>query len=257
MNQLDEASSSSIPALHVHDLTLSYEQAPVVEQMSFEVPAGAIVGVLGPNGAGKSTLIKAIVGALTPDRGSISVLGTTGKRALQKLTYVPQRGSVDWDFPVTVRDVVSQGCFAHLGLWGKINGEEKRIVEESLQMVAMTELADRQIGQLSGGQQQRVFLGRALAQRGEIYLMDEPFVGVDVKTEQAIIEVLRKLRDEGRTLLVVHHDLSTVRDYFDHVLLMNKSLIAFGKTEDVFHADILQRAYGGRLAIFSDGAPGE
>lgn len=257
MNQLDEASSSSIPALHVHDLTLSYEQAPVVEQMSFEVPAGAIVGVLGPNGAGKSTLIKAIVGALTPDRGSISVLGTTGKRALQKLTYVPQRGSVDWDFPVTVRDVVSQGCFARLGLWGKINGEEKRIVEESLQMVAMTELADRQIGQLSGGQQQRVFLGRALAQRGEIYLMDEPFVGVDVKTEQAIIEVLRKLRDEGRTLLVVHHDLSTVRDYFDHVLLMNKSLIAFGKTEDVFHADILQRAYGGRLAIFSDGAPGE
>jgi manganese/zinc/iron transport system ATP- binding protein len=237
-------------ALSVKDLTLSYDAEPVVEHVSFEVPQGALVGVLGPNGAGKSTLIKAIVGALRPDAGDIEVLGTQGKQALRRLTYVPQRGSVDWDFPVTVRDVVTQGCLGRVGLLGRISGEEKRIVDEALERVAMTELADRQIGALSGGQQQRVFLGRALAQRGDVYLLDEPFVGVDARTESAIIDVLRMLRDEGRTLLVVHHDLSTVREYFDHVLLLNKRLIAFGPTSEVFLADTLQHAYGGRLAIF-------
>lgn len=237
-------------ALRVKDLTLSYDAEPVVEHVSFDVPQGALVGVLGPNGAGKSTLIKAIVGALRPDAGDIEVLGTQGKHALRRLTYVPQRGSVDWDFPVTVRDVVTQGCLGRVGLFGRISGEEKRIVDEALERVAMTELADRQIGALSGGQQQRVFLGRALAQRGDVYLLDEPFVGVDARTESAIIDVLRMLRDEGRTLLVVHHDLSTVREYFDHVLLLNKKLIAFGPTQEVFLADTLQHAYGGRLAIF-------
>ncbi len=237
-------------ALRVKGLTLSYDADPVVQDLSFEVPRGALVGVLGPNGAGKSTMIKAIVGALRPDAGEIEVLGARGKHALRRLTYVPQRGSVDWDFPVTVRDVVTQGCLGRVGLLGRLTGEEHRIVDEALERVAMTEFATRQIGALSGGQQQRVFLGRALAQRGDVYLLDEPFVGVDARTESAIIDVLRMLRDEGRTLLVVHHDLSTVRDYFDHVLLLNKELIAFGQTSEVFQADTLQRAYGGRLAIF-------
>ncbi len=248
-----QSQSRNEVALGVRNLTLSYDREPVVQDISFDVPRGAIVGVLGPNGAGKSTLIKAIVGALSPDLGDIHVLGTSGKDALKRMTYVPQRGSVDWDFPVTVRDVVAQGCYARLGLWGKVRGKEAKVVDEALEMVSMTHLQHRQIGALSGGQQQRVFLGRALAQRGEIYLMDEPFVGVDVKTEEAIVQVLRMLRDEGRTLLVVHHDLSTVREYFDHILLMNKHLIGFGKTEDIFVPDLLQDAYGGRLAIFEHG----
>ena len=240
-------------ALIVRDLTLSYDAEPAIEAMSFEIPVGAIVGVIGPNGAGKSTLIKAIVGALKPDRGEIIVLGERGRRALKHLTYVPQRGSVDWDFPVTVRDVVAQGCLGRLGLFGRMNRSERRAIDEALERVAMTALAERQIGELSGGQQQRVFLARALAQRGEVYLLDEPFVGVDARTERAIIEVLRTLREEGRTLLVVHHDLSTVREYFDHVLLLNRELIAFGLTQQVFEADTLQRAYGGKLAIFERG----
>ncbi len=241
------------PALSVRDLTVSYDSEPVLEGVSFTVGTGRLVGVVGPNGAGKSTMIKAIVGTLPVDSGDVEVLGERGKKALRKITYVPQRGSVDWDFPVTVLDVVNQGRYGHLGLLGRMTADDRRVVADAISKVGLQDLARRQIGELSGGQQQRVFLARALAQRGDVYLMDEPFVGVDAATESAIVEVLRELRDSGRTVLVVHHDLATAPEYFDSILLLNKELIAFGDTHDVFTRDHLQHAYGGRLAIFEDG----
>jgi manganese/zinc/iron transport system ATP- binding protein len=240
-------------ALDVKDLTVSYDREPVVRHVDFEVERGDLVGIVGPNGAGKSTMIKAMVGAHDPDAGSITVLGDSGKKATRRITYVPQRGAVDWDFPVTVRDVVTQGRYGHVGLLGRFSKEDRRLIDEAIAMVGISDLKDRQIGELSGGQQQRVFLARALAQKGDVYLLDEPFVGVDAATETAIVDVLRALRDEGRAVLVVHHDLSTVREYFDKVLLMNGELIAFGPTEEVFTEALLQKTYGGRLTVLEQG----
>ena len=240
-------------ALEVKDLTVSYDRGPVVCDVSFSVARGDLVGIVGPNGAGKSTMIKAMVGAHDQDAGTITVLGDTGKKATRRITYVPQRGAVDWDFPVTVRDVVVQGRYGHVGLLGRFSRKDRDLIDESLEMVGITDLEDRQIGELSGGQQQRVFLARALAQKGDVYLMDEPFVGVDAATEKAIVDVLRRLRDEGRAVMVVHHDLSTVREYFDKVLLMNGELIAFGPTDEVFSQKLLQKTYGGRMTVLDKG----
>lgn len=241
-------------ALAVRGLTVSYDRDPVVIDVSFDAKLGKLIGIVGPNGAGKSTMIKAIVGTQPADSGDVEIMGASRSKGLRRLTYVPQRGSVDWDFPVTVYDVVCQGRFGHLGLFGRMKKSDKQIVADALEKVAMTEFAERQIGELSGGQQQRVFLARALATRGDVYLMDEPFAGVDAKTEAAIVDVLRALRDDGKTVLVVHHDLSTVRDYFDEVFLLNRRLIAFGPTDEVFIPEMLQRAYGGKLATFGDGS---
>ncbi len=239
-------------ALRVEHLTISYDREPVVADVSFIIPASKLVGIVGPNGAGKSTMIKAIVGAMQADHGDVWVMGEQGTGARKRITYVPQRGSVDWDFPVTVWDVVKQGRYGHLGLLGRLRKKDRQLIEESLEKVGMTEYVDRQIGELSGGQQQRVFLARALCQQGEVYLLDEPFTGVDARTESAIVDVLRALRDQGAAVLVVHHDLATVREYFDDILLLNKHLIAHGPTDEVFTRDNLETAYGGRLAIFDE-----
>ena len=239
-------------ALTVRELSVSYGETLAVDQVTFEVEQGRLVGIIGPNGAGKTTLIKAIMGALPIASGEIEVVGKRGKHALRELVYVPQRASVDWDFPLTVRDVVMQGRYGALGLLGRVTKADRERVDSALDKVGIRALSDRQIGELSGGQQQRVFLARALAQDGSVYLMDEPFQGVDAATETAIIEVLRALRADGHAVLVVHHDLSTVRDYFDEMLLINVKLVAHGPTEDVFGAELLQRAYGGRLAMFGD-----
>ncbi|MBA2663028.1 MAG: metal ABC transporter ATP-binding protein [Bradymonadaceae bacterium] len=238
--------------LCVTDLTVYYGDELALDSVGFSLTGGKLIGVVGPNGAGKSTMIKAIVGSILPNRGKVEVFGSTAKRALRRITYVPQRGSVDWDFPVTVRDVVAQGRYAHLGLFRRFTTVDRDLVERSLELVGLVQLAERQIGELSGGQQQRVFLARALAQQGDIYLMDEPFAGVDAATESAIVEVLRSLRDEGKTVLVVHHDLSTLREYFEELVLINRKLIAHGPTDKVFTPDLLQRTYGGKLAVFSN-----
>lgn len=240
-------------ALELEGVAVSYDAEPVIEDVSLHVPQGALVGIVGPNGAGKSTLIKAIVGTVKHDVGTIQVLGLRDHAARTRITYVPQRGSVDWDFPVTVYDVVAQGRYHHLGLFKRLKGRNREMVDEALQKVGMTDYAHRQIGALSGGQQQRVFLARALAHDGDIFLMDEPFVGVDAATEYAIALVLRQLQSRGKTVLVVHHDLSTVREYFSMVLLLNKRVIAFGDTEKVFTPAYVQRTYEGKLAIFEDG----
>ncbi len=240
------------PPLEVHDLTVAYHKKPVLYGIDVAIPAGKIVGIVGPNGAGKSTLIKAAMGIVPLSSGWIRFFGRTFKQACKRVGYVPQRESVDWDFPVNVMDVVLMGRYGRLGLLRRPTTADRDVARACLEKVKMLPYANRQIGNLSGGQQQRVFLARALAQESDIYLMDEPFAGVDAATESAIIEVLRELRDRGKTLLVVHHDLGTAPEYFDMLLLLNMRVVAFGPTAEVFQAEILQKTYGGRLTILSE-----
>jgi manganese/zinc/iron transport system ATP- binding protein len=211
-----------------------------------------MAGIVGPNGAGKSTLIKSLLGLVPSLSGEALIYGKSYKSQRKRVGYVPQRSSVDWDFPTTALDVVTMGLYGRLG-WFKRPGRKERDESlEALDMVGMSALADRQISQLSGGQQQRVFLARALVQEADIYFLDEPMAGVDATTERAIIDILRRLRDEGKTLIVVHHDLQTVRRYFDWLLLLNVSVVAMGDIDDVFTVDNLRKAYGGQIALLDD-----
>ena len=238
--------------LEIHDLTVAYHKRPVLWGVDVEVPAGQLVGVIGPNGAGKSTLIKAAMGLLPVSSGWVKVFGQPVKDNLRRVGYVPQRESVDWDFPVSVMDVVLMGRYGHLGLFKRPRKEDREVARECLEKVKMLPYADRQISNLSGGQQQRVFLARALAQESDLYFMDEPFAGVDAATEAAIVTILQELKDQGKTLLVVHHDLPTAKTYFDSLLLLNMRVVAFGPTEEVFNYDLLQSTYGGRLTLLSE-----
>ncbi len=240
------------PALELHDLTVSYAKKPVLYGVDVQVPQGALVGIIGPNGAGKSTMIRAIMGLLPLSSGWVKVFGDSFEKNSHRVGYVPQREQVDWDFPVNVMDVVLMGRYGRLGWLRRVSKEDRRIAEESLEKVGMLPFRNRQISNLSGGQQQRVFLARALAQQSDLYLMDEPFAGVDATTERAIVTLLQDLKAAGKTILVVHHDLTTAREYFDHLLLLNMRLIAFGKTEETFTSEKLQKTYGGRLTILTD-----
>lgn len=235
--------------LEVRKLTVAYQKKPVVEDVSFSIPEGKLIGIVGPNGAGKSTLLKSILGLLPPIAGEVSIYGKPYKEQRKLVGYVPQRESVDWDFPTNALDVVTMGTYGRLGWFRRPGARERADAMRSLAQVGMTEYADRQISQLSGGQQQRVFLARALAQDARLYFMDEPFVGVDAATEKAIVALLTSLKREGKTVLVVHHDLSTVEEYFDWVLLLNKTLVDVGPTAEVFTTEKLQRTYGGKLAV--------
>lgn len=236
----------------VRDLTVAYRESPVLWDVDLSIPESKLVAIVGPNGAGKSTLIKAILGLVPTTSGTISVFGQSYKQQRDLVSYVPQRGSVDWDFPTNALDVVQMGLYGDLGWMKRPGKRERQIAMECLEKVGMVDFATRQISQLSGGQQQRVFLARALAQDARIYFMDEPFAGVDATTERAIIEVLRELRSRGRTLVVVHHDLETVRDYFDWVVLLNVRVIADGPIETTFTVPNLQRCYGGRIAMIGN-----
>ncbi len=239
-------------AIEVHDLSVAYQRRPVIWAVDFAIPPGLLVGVVGPNGAGKSTLIKAILGLVPAASGWVAIHGKPYAEQRRLVGYVPQRESVDWDFPVSVFDVVLMGRYGHLGLIRRPSERDRKIAWECLEKVGMKEFARRQISQLSGGQQQRVFLARALAQDADIYLMDEPFAGVDAATESAILQLLGELRRKGKTVVVVHHDLQTVRRYFDWVLLLNMRLIAAGPTDEVFTAENLQKTYGGRLTVLAE-----
>ncbi len=241
-------------AVATENLTVSYGSVRALDDVSLSVPEGTLTAIIGPNGAGKSTLIKTLMRAVRPDSGVISVLGSTERAALKQVAWVPQRSEVDWDFPVTVRDVVRHGTWGRLGLFGR-NRRELVAVDTALARVGLEELADRQIGQLSGGQQQRTFIARALAQRARLYLMDEPFAGVDAATETAIAGVLRDLQREGNTVVVVHHDLATVRRYFDTVVLLNRELIACGPVGECFNRTTLAETYGGALVTFDSADP--
>jgi manganese/zinc/iron transport system ATP- binding protein len=236
----------------VENLTIAYHQKPVLQEVSFTAPEGKLIGIIGPNGAGKSTLIKGILGLIPKASGEVQIYGKSYKKQRKTIGYVPQRGSVDWDFPTNALDVVLMGRYGHIGLLKWPSKKDKQLALDCLDKVGMLQYADRQISQLSGGQQQRVFLARALAQDASIYFMDEPFVGVDAATERAIVTLLNELKMQGKTVLVVHHDLQTVKDYFDTVLLLNKRKIAMGPTEEVFTIDNLQKTYGGRLAFLEN-----
>lgn len=238
--------------LEIHDLTVAYHKKPVLWGIDLVVPKGKLVGIVGPNGAGKSTLIKAVMGLVPASSGWVKVFGLPARKNLTRIGYVPQRESVDWDFPVTVMDVVLMGRYGHLGLIKRPSRKDHDIARECLDKVKMLPFANRQIANLSGGQQQRVFLARALAQESDLYFMDEPFAGVDAATESAIVTLLQELKDRGKTLLVVHHDLPTARSYFDMLLLINMRVVAFGETETVFTQELLQKTYGGRLTILSE-----
>ncbi|MEK7299444.1 MAG: metal ABC transporter ATP-binding protein [Candidatus Margulisiibacteriota bacterium] len=236
-------------AISVKDLTLAYQEKPVLWDIDVDVPAGLLLAVVGPNGAGKTTFIKAVLGLLTPAAGKVEIFGQPLNAQRRLVAYVPQRGSVDWDFPTTVLDVVLMGRYGRLGWFSRPSKGDKDAALHALEMVGMSDFADRHISQLSGGQQQRVFLARALVQEATIYLMDEPFVGVDAATEKAIVQILKTLRENGKTVVVVHHDLTTLKDYFDWVLLLNVRKVAVGPVDEVLTADNLKAAYGGRSAF--------
>ncbi len=230
-------------ALHIEDLTVAYDRQPVLWDVDLDVPRGVLLGIVGPNGAGKTTLIKAALGLVKPLTGSITFAGETYKRVHKRIAYVPQKGSVDWDFPTTVFDVVMMGRYGHLGWIKRPGKKEHDAVVKALEKVDMLPFKNRQISELSGGQQQRVFLARALVQDAEIYFMDEPFQGVDVKTEKAIVTLLKSLKNEGKTVIVVHHDLNTVPAYFDWVALLNIKLVAVGPVKETFTEGNIRNAY--------------
>ena len=251
--RLEEAGApSEVYPLEVRGVTAAYRDRPVLWDVSFRASEGQLVAIVGPNGAGKTTLLKVIMGLMEPAAGSATVYGRPFSKARQWVGYVPQRGSVDWDFPTNALDVVQMGLYGKLGWFRRPGRKEREKAMECLEKVGMASLADRQISQLSGGQQQRVFLARALAQDARLYLTDEPFAGVDYKTEQAVVELLRELKATGRTVVVVHHDLGTVSDYFDRVVILGAGrLVAEGPVEEVFTSENVADAYGGTVAFLA------
>ena len=236
-------------ALHVEDLTVAYEGKPALWDIDLNVPPGVMAAIIGPNGAGKSTLLKTVLGLTRATAGHICIHGHPPRDNLHRIGYVPQRSAVDWDFPTTVLDVVMMGRYGHLGWLRWPGADERARAVRALETVQMEHLADRQISQLSGGQQQRVFLARALVQEADVYFLDEPMAGVDATTERTIVQLLKALRDAGKTLIVVHHDLQTVRDYFDWLVILNVRVIAQGPIDEVYTGEHLHRAYGGRIAL--------
>lgn len=240
--------------LSIHDLTVAYHHKPVLWNVDLDFPKGKLIAVVGPNGAGKSTLIKAVLELIPRVSGEITVFGKPYRDSRSLVGYVPQRETVDWEFPVSALDVVAMGRYRMIGWFRRVSRAHREAAMHALEKVGLADFAHRQISQLSGGQQQRVFLARALAQESELYLMDEPFAAVDAATEQAIVTLLRELRDSGRTAIVVHHDLETVREYFDQVLLINGHVVAFGSTADVFTPENLRKTYGGKLTLLDAAA---
>ncbi len=240
---------NSTPALTVRDLTVAYREDPVLWDVDLTVPSGILMGIVGPNGAGKTTLLQTILDIVSPAAGQVRIFGAPYEEQRHRVAYVPQRGSVDWDFPTNALDVVMMGLYGRLGWCRRPGADEREEARAALEKVGMADYADRQISQLSGGQQQRVFLARALVQDADLYFMDEPLQGVDATTERAIIEILQTLRSRGCTVVAVHHDLQTVPEYFDHVLLLNVRRVASGPVSEVFTEENLRRTYGGRVGF--------
>ena len=238
-------------SIEVHNLSVAYNRIPVLWDIDFELPQGQIIGIVGPNGSGKSTLLKAIMGLVPLSSGFSKIFDKELDLVREKVAYVPQRESVDWNFPATVEDVVRMGRYKRGKLFNRLSSIDKQLALEAIEKVKLTPYKDRQISQLSGGQQQRVFLARALAQGADMYVMDEPFVGVDVATEKTILELLISMKNEGKTVVIVHHDLQTVSDSFDYLVLLNTRLIAHGPTKEILTEENLQATYGGQLNLLS------
>jgi manganese/zinc/iron transport system ATP- binding protein len=244
--------ASDSPAIEVHQLTVNYGKTPVLWDISLKIPKGKLVGIIGPNGAGKSTFIKTALGLVKPLSGKVEFFGLSLQQFRQQIAYVPQRETVDWDFPITVYELVLMGRYGKLGILHPPRREDKAVVESMLEHVGLSAYASRQISQLSGGQQQRAFIARALVQEAEIYFMDEPFAGIDMASEAALMKILNELRNTGKTVFVVHHDLNSVENYFDWAILLNMRLIACGPLEEAFNPDTLQMAYGKSFSLFDE-----
>lgn len=240
------------PAIDVHQLTVSYGPVPALLDISVAIEPGKLVGVIGPNGSGKSTLIKAILGFVKPDVGTVKIFGQDVASVKGQVAYVPQRGAVDWDFPITVREVAAMGRYGKRRWWQDLTREDYQRADQALEKVRMSEFARRQIGQLSGGQQQRVFMARALSQDADILLLDEPFAGVDAATERAILDVLQETKRNGKTVVVVHHDLATAAEYFDDIILLKQRLFGFGTPQQVLRPQLLADVYEGNMKVFAE-----
>lgn len=238
--------------LTVNGLSVFYDKLQAIKDVSFSLEHGLIVGIVGPNGAGKSTLIKGTLGLERCQAKEIKAFGHKLQKVRNKIAYVPQRNDIDWDFPVLVEDVVMMGRFVHIPWYKRPTKQDKEKVEQALEKVGMLDFRKRQIGELSGGQQQRIFIARALAQEADLFFLDEPFVGIDVTSEEIIMNILRKLRNDGKTVLVVHHDLSKVESYFDKIMLLNKELIAYGDVKDIFKPSLLSEAYKGQITVIKE-----
>ena len=252
-NEQTLISPKSLP-LTIRDLTVAYHRKPVIWDIDLTIPEGKLVSIVGPNGAGKTTLIKACLDLIPRSSGEVSIYGQPYKQARQRVGYVPQRESVDWDFPVSALDVVAMGTYGQLGWFRRVSKRSKALSMQALERVGLADYAHRQISQLSGGQQQRTFLARALVQDADIYFMDEPFAAVDAATERAIVEMLKEIQERGKTVLVVHHDLATVPQYFDWTVLLNMRVVAAGPTDEVFNQQNLRRTYGGKLTLLTQAA---
>ena len=239
-------------AIEVSQLTVSYGPVPALLDISVTVEPGKLVGVIGPNGSGKSTLLKSILGFIKPDVGGVKIFGENVANVKGRIAYVPQRGSVDWDFPITVREVAVMGRYGKRRWWRDLKKEDYKLADAALEKVRMSEFSRRQIGQLSGGQQQRVFMARALTQNADILLLDEPFAGVDAATERAILDVLQATKQQGKTVIVVHHDLSTAAEYFDQIILLKQRLFGFGSPQQVLRPKLLADVYEGNMKIFAE-----
>mgnify|MGYP005847309231 CR=1 FL=1 len=238
-------------SIEAHNLTVSYNRKPVLWNVDFKMPKGKIIGIIGPNGSGKTSLLKAIMGLVPLSSGYVKIFDRDLKELRERISYVPQKESVDWDFPASAMDVVLMGRYRKSNLMRRLSRTDRDIASEALEKVNMLEYSKRQINQLSGGQQQRVFIARSLAQGADLYIMDEPFVGVDAATEEAIVLLMKKMKDEGKTVVVVHHDLQTAKEYFDWMLLLNTRLVACGPKEEIFNQKLLQEAFGGKLNVLS------
>ncbi len=235
--------------ISINGLSVSYERKRVLTNIYLDIEAGKVYGLIGPNGAGKSTLFKAILGLVESNSGTVTIQGKPIRKVRKQMVYVPQTSEVDWNFPATVFDIVLMGRYPHKKIFEKIDAEDRALATDALKKLGIEHLQERQIGELSGGQQQRVFLARTLCQEADIFLLDEPFVGVDITTEEKIIELLKDLARQGKTILVIHHDLSTVAEYFDRVILLNQRLIAFGDTDSTFTEENISMTYRSQSAI--------
>lgn len=241
-----------VMSLEVNNLTVSYSNKVALKDVNFSIERGKLVGIIGPNGSGKSSLMKSVLNLTAKDSGEIKINGEVIEKNRENIAYIPQRTNIDWDFPILVKDTVLLGTFPKLGLFKRPKEKEKKLAADALKKVGMQDFADKQIGELSGGQQQRVFLARSLAQNADIFFMDEPFVGIDINSEEIIINILKELRDQGKTLFVIHHDLTKVEDYFDELILVNKELVAAGAVADVFIPELMERTFNAPLNILKN-----
>lgn len=238
--------------IDVKNLSVSYSGKRAISNVSFSLESGKLIGIIGPNGAGKSTLVKGMLNLVPKDSGEVQIYGQSLDSMRQEIAYIPQRAEIDWDFPILVRDTVLLGTYPKLGLFKRPGAKEKARAMEALTKVGMEDFADKQIGQLSGGQQQRVFVARSLAQDAEIFFMDEPFVGVDINSEEIIIKVLKELRDQGKTIFVIHHDLTKVEDYFDDVILINKELMGAAPVKEIVTPELMERTFEAPLSVLEN-----